>query len=132
MADLDDIFDDNWNGTNVTEPTIVRAEMRTSKIYKRIVTCRLMRQREDYMGIIDRDKYTPESHDGWVVRIVSTTQSDAKDMINETRRICAKYNGTTGEDKFITWEVGDWETKLPYRWEFRFIVMVKKAGVNLG
>lgn len=132
MADLDDIFTNNWDSDNVDTPIVVRSELRSVKIYNRAVCCRLVRQREDYMGILGRDHYTPDSHDAWVVYIVSTTQSDAQDMLKETRRICAQYNGTADEDKFITWQVGDWDVKLPHRWVFRFVVLVQKAGIDLG
>lgn len=131
MADLDDIFDDNWNDGNVTKPAIIRAEVKSLNLYDRAITVRLMRKEEDYMGIINRDKYSPQSHDGWIVRVVSNTQSDAEDIINETRRIVAQYNGTDDEDQFGLWELGDWETIVPFRWEFRFVVMIEKAGISI-
>lgn len=129
MTDLDTIFDNNWDEDNTDKPAIVRDEITSLNIYNRAVTCRLLRKEEDYMGIISRDKYTPDSHDGWVVRVVSTTQSDATDIINETRRIIAKYDGSD-EDRFATWEIGEWEVMQPFRWEFRFIVLVKKSGMD--
>lgn len=131
MTDLDTIFDDEWNTGNVSKPAIVREEYLPLEIHNRAVSVKLVRKNEDYMGILSRDKYTPESHDAWAVRVCSSTQSDAIDIINETRRICATY-APTDEEKFLTWELGDWETILPHRWEFRFIVMARKSGMDMS
>jgi hypothetical protein len=130
MTALKDIIDTDWDTDNVSKPTLIEAPERTRFFYLRVVSFRRVEKIENYMDIFSRGYYSPESHDAYECYVGSTTESDAEDIIDEVRRICAQFS-PSGDDKILTWEGGSWVVTTPYCWEFRFIVMKKKSGATL-
>lgn len=131
--DINTIFNSDWTTAtgSVVKPTFINKRYISAKVYKRVVEEERIRKIEEAMGIIERTRYTPESHIGWRVTIVSSTQTDAEDLINECRRICAAFIPTATERQLI-WEGGDWSNPKAWRFEFTFVVFVRISGMSIG
>lgn len=129
MATLATILDTDWNATNVTKPTIVEAPARGKYLEARILHIEQVQKVEDYMGIMSRRHYTPDSHDAYRCAAGSTTLADATAIVDEVRRICAQFDASS-PDKILQWEGGDWEF-TPYWYECTFVVMKRKSGVEI-
>jgi len=130
MSDLQTIMNANWNAENVAKPSLIEAPEYSRYFYSRVISFRRVQKIEDYMGIVSRSKYTPESYDAFLCYACSSTEADCIDIADEARRICAQFS-PSGSDKILQWEGGDWELTTPYRWEIRFIIMKKKSGAAI-
>lgn len=127
QRNLKDIWVANWNNSNVNTPSFIEEPYESRFIYNRCLSSKRIRKIEDYMGIIKRSHYTPESHDAWMCYVVSDNEQDALAMIDEARRICSQFQ-STAEEAVLQWEGGDWDLFQPYRYEFNFIVFVRRSG----
>lgn len=131
MATLKSIFKAQWTTANVAKPTIVEAPEHGRYMYSRVVYIRETNKIEDFMGIISRRHYTPESHDAYECwACSSTSRSDCTAIIDEIRRICAQFS-PDATDKILQYEGGDWEFSTPYRFKFHFVVLKRKSGVEI-
>lgn len=130
MGELKDIVVAQWNNGYCTTPNIVEGPDYNPDMYRRVVHITPYRKVEDYMGIIDRAYYTPDSEDMYTVVIASSTsKADLDDMINEFRRICSQYS--SGDDRFILWTGGEYTIFTNWRYEFEFTVSKRKSGVEI-
>lgn len=130
MTELKDIFIAEWNSNNVDTPDIVDGPDYNPDTFKRVVHITPYRKTEDYMGIIERAYYTPGSEDAYNVIVGSSvSKTDIQAIIDECRRICASYS--SGDDKFLLWEGGEYTLYSPWRYEFEFIVFKRKSGVTI-
>ena len=129
MATLATIIDTDWDAGNVTKPAIVEAPDSGKYLQSRILHIEQVQKVEDYMGILSRQHYTPDSHDAYRCTVGSTTLSDATAIVDEVRRICAQFSPSS-PDKILQWEGGDWEF-TPFWYVCTFVVMKRKSGVTL-
>lgn len=126
--DLPTLIDTLWETGNVTKPDIIEEPQEGSRaFYKRVVSSKRIRKIEDVMGVVGRTHYTPDSHDAWDCWVVSDDVDDCIDMVNEIRRMCAQYTGSSTE-ALMQWEGGDWYLYTSFRYEFHFIVFVRVSG----
>lgn len=131
MASFATIADEQWLVANVAKPTIVEFPEQGRFLYARVLWIRETNKIEDFMGIISRRHYTPESHDAYECWVCSSiSRSDCVAMIDEVRRICAQFS-PSGSDKILQYEGGDWEFSTPYRFEFHFVVLKRKSGAEI-
>lgn len=129
---LNDILDNDWDEGNCTKPSIVRGYRYSAFEYTRVVTVERISITDAAMGIISRNKYEPQSHEAWACNIISTTESDMNDMMEEIKRIIVTHI-PENDARILDWQGGD--IPLAYggmRWEFRFIVIKRKSGVVIG
>ena len=129
--DLGTILAADWDTDNYTTPDFINGNLRSHHtvavglIYKRI------RMITESMGIINRTKYTPDSHHAYQIWCVEKSTTNAEDMAEEAKRVCAAFTPTTTE-KQLTWEGGEWDENQPYRAVFTFVIFVKISGVTIG
>lgn len=121
----------DWVSGNCTTPAFITEPYQTHFTLKRGISQRIVRDIGNYMGIISRTYYTPESHDAWLMKIIAETRSDCEDIKEEVRRICAAFTPTATE-KILTWEGGDYTLYSNSRYEFTFTLFVKKSGITIG
>lgn len=128
MATLKALLTADWNASNVTKPDIVEAPD-GKYLYSRILHLEQVQKIEDYMGIVSRQHYTPDSHDAYRCTAGSETLADATAITDEVRRICAQFSPVS-PDKILEWEGGEWDF-TPYWYECTFVVMKRKSGATL-
>ena len=131
MASFAAITNEKWLTANIAKPAIVEAPDQNRYIYERVLWIKEVNKIEDFMGIISRRHYTPESHDAYECWLCSSiSRADCTAMVDEVRRICAQFSPTS-EDKILQYEGGDWEFSTPYRFEFHFVVLKRKSGAEI-
>lgn len=130
MASLESILETDWNSGNVTEPSIVTAPENSMYLQSRIVHIKRTLKTEDYMGIVSRSYYTPDTHDAYLVTVGTITKSDTEAIVDEIRRICANFTPTSAE-KILQWEGGEWEEPTAYWHMFTFVIFKRKSGIGL-
>jgi len=129
MATLKALLDTDWDVTNVAKPTIVEAPLFGVYGYGRVLHIEQVQKIEDYMGILSRQHYTPDSHDAYRCTTGTTSLADTTAIVDEVRRICAQFTPSS-PDKILQWEGGDWRF-TPNWYECTFVVMKRKSGVKL-
>jgi len=129
MATLAALLTTDWDGTNVTIPTIIEAPKYGKYLHARILHIEQVQKIEDYMGILSRQHYTPDSHDAYRCTVGTATLADSTAIVDEVRRICAQFSPSS-PDKILEWEGGDWRF-TPIWYECTFVVMKRKSGVTL-
>lgn len=130
MATLESILEADWTAANCTEPPIVTGPENGPYLESRIVHIKRTMKIEDYMGIQTRTKYTPDSHDAYLVTVGSTTKADVENIVDEIRNICAQFDPTS-TDKILQWEGGEWDEPTAYWRSFTFVIMKKKSGLTI-
>lgn len=129
MATLATLLTTDWDSGNVALPTIVEAPTYGKYLHARILHIEQVQKIEDYMGILSRQHYTPDSHDAYRCTVGTTTLTDSIAIVDEVRRICAQFSPSS-PDKILEWEGGDWRF-TPFWYECTFVVMKRKSGVTL-
>ena len=129
MATLASLINTDWVGANVTKPTIVEAPLAGQFGHARILHIEQVQKIEDYMGVMSRTHYTPDSHDAYRCIAGTNTLADTTAIVDEVRRICSQFTPSS-PDKILEWEGGDWRF-TPNWYECTFVVMKKKSGVTL-
>lgn len=129
MATLAAIMTAQWDINNVAMPKIVEAPTRGKWLESRILHVEQVQKIEDYMGILSRQHYTPDSHDAYRCTAGTASLADTTSIVDEVRRICAQFIPSS-PDKILEWEGGDWRF-TPFWYECTFVVMKRKSGVTL-
>jgi hypothetical protein len=126
--DFKTIFENLWDISEVGLPFMCKEYFRSYRTIGKGITYEELRKEEDYMGVFERTHYTPDSYDAVLCRVVAPTLSECNGIINHIRKICAEFQPTTTE-KLLGWEGGDWSMFQPFRYEFEFVVMIRKSGI---
>jgi len=127
---LSSVLTADWNSSNVTIPTIATAPDEGEYLKGRILHIKRTLKIEDYMGIQTRTKYTPDTHDAYLITVGTITKSDTEAIVDEARRICAEFTPDS-DDKELLWEGGDWLEQTAYWHKFTFVIFKRKSGISL-
>ncbi|MHA1795227.1 MAG: hypothetical protein ACTSUK_03885 [Promethearchaeota archaeon] len=130
MTELKDILNNNWDTNNVAKPTLMDSPEIGLYLYKNLVLIKPLEKDEDYMGIIDPEFYGAGSADIYEVTVVSTSKNTLIAIVDEIRRICAKFQPTSDE-KFMLYETGTYEFRTSYYWRMVFNIRKEKIGTRL-
>lgn len=130
MATLAAILTAAWKTANVALPTIVTAPDEGPYLESRMLYIEPTTKTEDYIGVLTRTQYSPDSHDAYTCTVGSSTYADTEAIVDETRRICAEFDPTSA-DKILQWEGGDWKQNTAYWHELTFIIFKRKSGIAL-
>jgi len=128
MTDLKTIFENNFDTNICSKPNFYDGQMRSIATMKRGVVTLLSNTSDEIIGIMERYHFDPNSHDGYICWVVSDTLDDARNIVKALKKVAATYSPTS-EENIIQWEEGSWSIFLDARFEFKFIVIVRKAGV---
>ena len=129
MTELNTIFENNFDSGITTTPDFFDGNVRSINTIKRGVTTLLANTEDEIQGVIDRRFYDRDAYDGYICELVARTLSDAKNIIKGLKKVCATYTPTS-EENILQWEEGDWTLFTRARYEFRFIVLVRRAVIQ--
>lgn len=130
MTDVNIILDNatQWATEGVTKPTIKTGQIYSIKLMSRGIVVKRVTSEDELIGIIDRNAYSINSNEAWIVDIVSSTsKDDLDDIIECIKRILAEYTQVSGEETYLTWQGGDFKPFNNVRWEFRFVILRMKS-----
>lgn len=129
MTDIKDILDNatQWTTESVTKPTVYYGQLRTTYSLNRGIMVKKITREDKLIGVIDRRFFSADSQEGWICRIVSTTESDLDNIIKVIERICAEYAMVDGEETYLTWQGGDYKLFNNIRWEYSMVIVRMKS-----
>jgi len=132
MTDINTILEDatQWATESVTEPTIKTGQLHSIDLMTRGIVVKKITSDDELVGVIDRNRYSVNSHEIWSVHIATqTSATDMKNIIGCIKRICAEYTFTSDENH-LEWQGGDYVIHNNKRWEFYFSIVRKKSGIT--
>ena len=129
MTSLNDIFDNNFDELITTKPTFHDMRKVPLALIGRGVGTLLANDSDEIMGIMERSMFSPDSHDGYFCWIVAKSEDDARDIKTALKKVCATYT-PTAEENILQWEEGEWEFHGLSRHEYKFVVLVRRAGIS--
>jgi len=129
MTALNTIFDDNFDIAITTKPNFFDENKRSHRTVSRGVTTLLMTTEDAIIGVVDRIHFDVNSHDAYICTVVSTSLTDAKNIIKGLKKVCATYIPTSVEN-MIEWEGGNWKIFTYARYVYQFTVIVRKAIIE--
>jgi hypothetical protein len=130
MTDINSIISDNWDATIVTAPTIADELRRSRNTMNEGITTLISNTSDMVIGILDRSHLDPDSYDGYICWVISATEANLLKYIKAIKKVCAEYTPTSDEN-VLKWEGGDWKIFNNKRFEFQFVLIVYKAGIQL-
>lgn len=131
MTDLDSILENatQWATESVTKPTIKTGQLHNLDMMSRGIVVRKITSDDELVGVVDRNRYSLNSHEIWSCSIVTMTSfADLEAVIQCIKRILAEYT-FTGTENHLEWEGGDYLHFNNIRFEFHFGVVVKKSMI---
>ncbi len=131
MTHINTIFEDNFDTNITTKPSFYKKQKRHPASVKRGVVTLHINILDDTMGIRERVHFDPKSHDAYFCWVVSeTNKADLENIIKALKKVIVTYTPTDTEN-IIRWEEGKLNPRPNGRWEFTFVVLVRKAGIKL-
>jgi len=131
MTDVDDILNNatQWTTEGVTKPTIKTGQLRGIDTMTRGIVVKRLHDDDELIGVLDRNRYSVDSHEVWRCAIVTMTSMDDLDNIrNCVKRICAEYTFTDDENH-LEWQGGDFVHFNNVRFAYYFAIIKKKSMV---
>jgi len=126
---LNTILANEWDGTICTEPSFITLSESNFRAYTRIVGTQIANNDSRISDVLHRKFYDPSSYDGYICKISSeTSEADLLNMRTAIIKVITNYTPTSAEN-ILEWEGGTFNPFNGVRWEFEFIIIVKKAGI---
>ena len=136
MTDINDIINDNWDINICAKPDIIDDTKTSRRGYGRVVSTRRTTTIDDIEGIVERRFFNPDSYDAWITWIISSKNSvvsdpedDVENMIKAIKKICSTFT-PTGDENILEWEGGDWKPFNNVRYQFKFVLLKRKGGMQ--
>ena len=132
MTDVDDILDNatQWATESVTKPTIKTGQLHSIYLMTRGIVVLKLRSDDELIGVVDRNRYSVNSHDVWSCVVVThTSYADIDAIIGCIKRIIAEYNAVADNETFLNWEGGEFSVWNNVRFEFYFTILRKKSMI---
>lgn len=134
MTDVNDILDNatQWATESVTKPTIKTGQLHSIHLMTRGIVVKRVSKDDEIVGVLDRSRYSIDSHEIWICRAVSSTsEADLANIEKVIKRICAEYTQVAGEETYLNWQGGDYKIFNNVRFEFTFAI-VRNLAVQSG
>lgn len=131
MTDVNTILDNatQWATESVTKPTIKTGQLHSLDMMTRGIVVRKIVSDDELVGVVDRNRYSIDSHEIWSCGIVTMTSfADLEAIIQCIKRILAEYTFTTTENH-LEWQGGDYIHFNNIRFQFQFGVVLKKSMI---
>lgn len=125
---LNTILNSDWNAGICAKPSFLDDEISNRRGYSRVISSRKIQRIDELKGLMDRQHLSPESHDAFRVWVIDTTQAGVDALFKGIEEVAATYAGSASE-KIIEWEGGDLRIFNQVRYEYEFIVFLKKSGI---
>ena len=136
MTDINDIINDNWDTGICTKPDIIDDTKACRRGFERVVSTKRTTTVDDIEGIVKRQFFNPDAYDAWITWIISQKSSnvsdpetDVENMIKAIKKLCATFTPTS-EENILQWEGGDWKPFNNVRYEFKFVLLRRKSGIQ--
>lgn len=129
MTDITDIISDNWDTDIIAKPAIIKDDLLNRRLYGEVVATRMSTTIDEIEGIISRQHYSPDSHDAYITFVEGATEANTKLYIKAIKKVCATYTPVSGAENILQWSGGEWTIFNGVRYMFKFILLVRKAGV---
>lgn len=132
MTDVDSILDaaTQWATESVTEPQIKTGQLHSLAIMSRGIVVMKINSNDELIGVVDRNRYSIDSHEIWTCDIVSMTSfADLDAIVGCVKRILAEYVPVVGNENHFEWQGGDYVHFNNIRFEFHFAIIKKKSGI---
>lgn len=132
MTDINDILDNatQWTTEGVTKPAIKTGQLHSVHLMSRGIVVQLLRSDDELTGIVDRNRYSVDSHDMWSCVVVSmTNQADIDAIIGCIKRIIAEYTAVADNETYLNWAGGEFTNFNNVRFEFYFTIARKKSMI---
>lgn len=131
MTYLMDVINDNFDETICTAPDVFDGNMRSLATLGRGVIVTLANDNDMVTDIIDRNRFRSDSYDGYIVELTTEVDlADAQNLIKGLKKTFATLV-PTADGNIIKWEGGEWIRLNNVRWEYKFVALLKKAGIQL-
>ena len=131
MTDVNTILDNatQWATESVTKPTIKTGQLHSLDMMTRGIVVRKIVSDDELVGVVDRNRYSIDSHEIWSCGIVTMTSfADLEAIIQCIKRVLAEYTFTTTENH-LEWQGGDYIHFNNIRFQFQFGVVLKKSMI---
>lgn len=131
MTDVNTILDNatQWATESVTKPTIKTGQLHSLDMMTRGIVVRKIVSDDELVGVVDRNRYSIDSHEIWSCGIVTMTSfADLEAIIQCIKRILAEYTFTTTENH-LEWQGGDYIHFNNIRFQFQFGIVLKKSMI---
>ena len=120
-----------WVTESVTEPTIKSGQLHSLSMMSRGMIVDLISDDGDLVGVVDRNRYSVDSHEIWTCSMVSSTSlADLQAMLGCLRRILAEYTRVEDHENHFEWQGGEYNRFNNSRHEFHFAIVKKKSMVE--
>lgn len=129
MTDILDIISDNWDTDIIAEPAIIDDSKDIRRGYLTVISTRRTTTIDDIEGVIARQFFNPDAYDAWVCWAISPTEANTELLIKAIKKVCATFIPTSAEN-ILQWQGGEWKPFNGTRYEFRFILIKRKSGIQ--
>jgi len=131
MADINDILNDatQWATESITKPKILTGQLRNIDTMTRGIVVKRLTNNDELVGVIDRNRYSIDSHEIWNCAVASMTSFvDLDNILGVIKRICAEYTATSAENH-LEWQGGDYVHFNNIRFVYYFALIKKKSMI---
>ena len=130
MTALNTILNAGWDTDICTKPSFITLREANFRFYPRVVGTQIVTDEDEFIGIPDRDYYSAESHDAYIIKFCTQTSlADLRNMEQAIKKVCATYDPTSAES-ILEWSGGEIKDFNGWRWEFTMTIYVRKSGVS--
>jgi len=129
MTALNTILANEWDGTICTEPSFITLSESCFRSYERVVGTQIATNDDKIKDVLERKFFDPSSHDAYICKICTqTSEADLNNMKKAIKKVLVLYTPTSAEN-ILEWIGGTFKPFNGVRWEFEFIIIVRKAGI---
>lgn len=129
MNRLNTIFDANFDIGITTEPNYYDTPIRNPATVIRGVFSVKSMTHDLTTGLMERLHFSPDSYDGYIVTVVSTSQSDMDNIVKALKKSASTYSGGTDEN-IIQWDDGVLTIINNMRYVYAIPFILRKAGIE--
>ena len=132
MTDVNTILEEatQWVTESVTEPQIKTGQLHSLSMMSRGIVVMKINSDDELVGVLDRNRYSINSHEIWSCDVVSMTSfADLDAIVGVIKRILAEYTKVESEENHFEWQGGDYVHFNNIRFEFHFAIIKKKSMI---
>jgi len=119
-----------WVTEGVTEPTVKTGQLHSLHLMNRGIMLSIITADDDLVGVLDRNRYSINSHEIWTCSVVSNTSlTDLQNIVTTIKRILAEYSRVEDHENHFEWQSGDYSRWNNSRHEFHFAIIKKKSMI---
>lgn len=126
---LNTILKANFDTSITSQPNFYDKPIRNPATSSRAVFSAKNMTHDTITGLMERLHFSADSHDGFILVVVSTSQSDLDDIVEAIKKSAVKYEGSSDEN-IIKWGDGSLDIINNMRYVYSIPFLLKKAGIK--